>query len=242
MSPLIYHLPAANPRPRTPRPQNTRVNERNIRRAAERKQRTLSNKISPSQQVANQANAQHSTGPRTPEGQVISSQNNLRQGLAGIFRVLPTEDALVFEQLLTGLRDEHHPQSATEDILVDGLAQHHWLAQRALRLQDELFASQDLSSPAIQKQLALYIRYQTTNERAFHKCLTELIKLRKATGCTQNGFVSQNRRQPDFIDEVEPFFGPGHPEFDAVTERVLAEYDANLQQEAHPEAKSEPKN
>jgi hypothetical protein len=29
-----------------------------------------------------------------------------------------------------------------------------------------------------QKQLALYLRYQTTNERAFHKCLNDLLKLR----------------------------------------------------------------
>jgi len=38
---------------------------------------------------ANQANAQHSTGPKTEEGKTISARNNLRVGLTGgYFRVL----------------------------------------------------------------------------------------------------------------------------------------------------------
>ena len=206
------------------------MNKRQIRRAAERKNRQQSNKVSVIQQTANEANAQYSTGPRTPEGQAISSRNNLRHGLAaGTFHVLPSEDAAAFELLLNGLRDEHNPQSTTEDILVEGLAQHHWLAQRALRLQNELFATRDLSDPVIQKQLALYIRYQITNERAFHRSLADLLKLRKATGCTQNGFVPQNRRPSASSAEPEAWFGPGHSEFDAITERVFAEYDGRFQ-------------
>ena len=169
---------------------------RSIRRATERKAIKVARRVSRAQIAANQANSQLSSGPRSDEGKAIAAQNNVRHGLTGAFAVLPNEDQSAFDRLAKDLRKEYEPRSTSEDILVDGLAQHHWLIQRALRLQNELFATSDPADPGVQKQLALYIRYQTTNERAFHRCLAELIKLRKATGSTENGFVSQNRRPP----------------------------------------------
>jgi hypothetical protein len=46
-----------------------------------------------------------------------------------------------------------------------------------------------------QKQLALYLRYQTTNERAFHKCLNDLLKLRAERHKQEIGFESQERKR-----------------------------------------------
>ncbi|MBV8811310.1 MAG: hypothetical protein JO033_21790, partial [Acidobacteriaceae bacterium] len=42
--------------------------------------------------------------------------------------------------------------------------------------------------------LALYLRYQTTHERAFHKCLKDLLKLRAERRKEQIGFVSQQHK------------------------------------------------
>jgi len=83
--------------------------------------------VSTSAQIAaNQANAQHSTGPRTEEGKAASSHNNFRYGFTGAFLILPWEKQEEFESLLAGLREEHQPSTTTEAALVDKMAQSLW--------------------------------------------------------------------------------------------------------------------
>ena len=203
------------------------MTKRQIRRAEERRARTLSRKAgdatetatslqvpfeAPSEmetetlvsapkplfteakREANRANARLSTGPVTPEGKSASARNNFRHGFTGTFAVLPEEDAEAFNQFQLDLQIEHDPQTPTEDLLVADMARHYWLTQRALRLQDGLLATHDLDEPATQKQLALFMRYQTTNQRAFHRCLNDLLKLRKQRLAEERGFESQNSR------------------------------------------------
>jgi hypothetical protein len=45
------------------------------------------------------------------------------------------------------------------------------------------------------KKLALYMRYQSVNDRAFSKCLTDLLKLRAERRKEQIGFESQNQKR-----------------------------------------------
>ncbi len=151
--------------------------------------------ISPARLEANRANAQLSTGPRTEEGKAISSRNNFRHGFTGVFCILPDEDDAAFRKLLAGLEAEHDPATPTESLLVGDMARHYWLTQRAIRLQEECFAAGSLDDSKIEKKLALYIRYQTTNQRAFHRCLGDLLKLRRARQSEQRGFESQQRRK-----------------------------------------------
>ena len=147
---------------------------------------------------ANQANAQRSTGPRTAAGKAAASQNHFSHGLSGaLFTVLPWEDQNAFNELHAHLEIEHNPATPTEELLVRKLAEHHWLAQRALKLQDSCF-DLELTPEAHEKQLALYIRYQTTHDRAFHKSLDQLLKLRAEKRKAQIGFESQKRREADY--------------------------------------------
>jgi hypothetical protein len=146
------------------------------------------------QLAANQANARRSTGPRTPEGKAICAQNNFRHGLSGAFTVLPWESQQEFDMLLGSLRDEHKPSGLTEMILVDKMAQAIWLSKRALMLQHVTF-NHELPTCDDPKQLALYLRYQATNERAFHKCLDALLKLRAEKRKQEIGFESQQRKR-----------------------------------------------
>jgi len=141
----------------------------------------------PAQVAANQSNAQHSTGPTTGQGKASSCLNNFRHGFCGAFVVLDCEDQEAYDGLLLGLRADHQPASVTESILVEKMAQHHWLSQRAISLQNEA-----LSDP---QQLTLYLRYQTTHSRAFHKCLNDLLKLRAEKRRVQIGFESQERKR-----------------------------------------------
>jgi hypothetical protein len=75
------------------------------------------------------------------------------------------------------------------------MAQAIWLSKRALMLQHVTF-NHELPVCDDQKQLALYLRYQTTNERAFHKkCLSALLKLRAEKRKQEIGFESQERKR-----------------------------------------------
>ena len=127
--------------------------------------------ISDAQLTANRANALHSTGPKTDAGRAISSQNRTTHGLArhnGTFILLPSEDPNGFEALKASLAAEHQPTTETESILINNMAESHWLANRAQTLQNTCLTNFPLFS--------LYLRYQTTHTRAFHKCLNGLVK------------------------------------------------------------------
>jgi hypothetical protein len=138
-----------------------------------------------------------STGPRTPEGKVASSRNSLKHGLSTGTLLIHGEDPAAFEAFRESLRCEHQPADATEQLLVDDLAQSHWLRQRALRLQNDCFTA---DGGVNEKRLALFLRYGTAHERAFHKALSALLRLQKerrktaraATSPRPRGFVSQN--------------------------------------------------
>ena len=136
----------------------------------------------------NRANAQHSTGPRTIPGKLASSRNSFKHGLASAQLIIPGEDPASFDRLLAALLDEHQPANVTEEILVQEIAQSYWLSQRAIRFQNQCFAPEGVD----QKQLALFMRYQTTHERAFHKSLSALMRLKKDRA---RGFVSQSGQE-----------------------------------------------
>ncbi|MGA8029599.1 MAG: hypothetical protein WB992_20850 [Bryobacteraceae bacterium] len=146
--------------------------------------------------AANQANAQQSTGPKTEQGKAASSKNRFSYGFNSNFTVLAWEDQADFDALHYNLRSEHKPVGATEIILVEKMAQHHWLGRRALVMQNRCFSSQTHLC-GDHKQLALYLRYQTTHDRAFHRCLNQLLKLRAETRRIEIGFESQKRKQTD---------------------------------------------
>ena len=68
----------------------------------------------PAQVLANQANAQHSTGPNTEAGKARSSRNNLQHGLTlGVLILLPEEQAR-FCEFEAKLRAECKPEGVLE--------------------------------------------------------------------------------------------------------------------------------
>ncbi len=144
------------------------------------------------QVLANQANSQLSTGPKSDAGKANSSKNNFRHGLTGPFVVLPSESQEKFRELRSELLAEHQPTSATEQMLVEDMAEAYWLRKRAIKLQEFCFRS-DIPVVDQPKELALYLRYQTTHDRAF-KALNQLQKLRAEKRKQEIGFVSQKRK------------------------------------------------
>lgn len=129
--------------------------------------------------TANQANGKLSTGPQTEAGKSASSKNNFRHGLSGAFVIHSSENLDHYDQLLDGLRAQHNPADPTEALLVERMAQHWWLGQRALQMQELCFHEKALMvRGGCEQEFALYLRYQATHERAFSKCLNELAQLR----------------------------------------------------------------
>jgi hypothetical protein len=142
--------------------------------------------------TANRVNAQLSTGPKTEAGKAASSQNGWKHGLFGVFRVLATEDQLQYDILLQQLLDEYNPATPTEGILVERMAQHHWLRHRALYFQSYCIESGDDIDTA---KLNLFMRYETMHERAYHKCLADILKLRAERQKQEIGFASQSHKE-----------------------------------------------
>ena len=138
--------------------------------------------------AANRANARLSTGPRTANGKARSASNNLRHGLASGRLILPGEDPADFDELVEGLRAEYDPATPTEGQLILRMAQHFWLSQRAIRLQNDAFLAGYTPD-----KLALLLRYQTSNDRGYHQCLATLLKLKGVGQNRKIGFESQNR-------------------------------------------------
>jgi hypothetical protein len=143
----------------------------------------------PLQTAANQANAQHSTGPKTQEGKSRSAANNFRHGLASGQIIIPGECKAEYEAVEADLLKKHQPVDVTETLLVQEMAQSYWLKERALRLQSKAFHGSD----GVPKDLAVLMRYQTTNQRAFYNALNTLTKLQNQRKKDETGFESQKQ-------------------------------------------------
>ncbi len=157
----------------------------------------------PAQIAANQKNSQLSTGPNTEEGKAASSKDDLRHGFTGAFAILPWEKQEEFNTLLDELRAEHQPATITETLLIEKMAQSYWLSQRAIKLQQISCFHDETDSPEREKKLALYLRYQTTHDRNFHKCLNDLLKLRAEKRKIEIGFESQEMKQSRARQQAE---------------------------------------
>jgi len=146
--------------------------------------------------LANQENSKLSTGPTSEAGVQASSQNNFRHGLAPrhheVFTFMKDEEPAKFGELVRNLIKEHSPQGETQKILVRRMAESEWLRARAVRLQTDCFTDYDTLN---EKRLSLFIRYETTHERAFYRALKELQTLRKEKRNTEIGFESQKLKQ-----------------------------------------------
>jgi hypothetical protein len=117
---------------------------------------------------------------------------------------MPWEDAQEYDDLYNGFEAEFPPANSVEEELLESMVQARWLVRRAMLLQQICFHT-DLPS-CRDPQLALYLRYQSTHERAFHKAYAALLKIKadrqknqiaaaRQETDQQLGFVLQKRRE-----------------------------------------------
>jgi hypothetical protein len=95
---------------------------------------------SPAQIAANQANAQLSTGPKSPEGKAKSSLNAVSTGLTGRTVLLPGDDAKAFSDHMANYFVRFDPQTPEEEEIVQDLAQTKWRLLRVPQLEEDIYA------------------------------------------------------------------------------------------------------
>jgi len=95
---------------------------------------------SPERLEANRANAQHSTGPTTPEGKAKSSVNAVKTGLTGQTVLLSTDDAVAYRQHLDRHFKHYAPANEEEHTLVQTIADTEWRLLRIAPLEAGLYA------------------------------------------------------------------------------------------------------
>ena len=98
---------------------------------------------------ANRKNAQRSTGPQTPQGKAIVSQNAAKHGLLATQAVIRDEDQSDFDLHLAQWLDELNPEGPMEELLAQRIVILSWRLNRAARTQVETIDafSADLTPP-----------------------------------------------------------------------------------------------
>ena len=88
---------------------------------------------------ANQRNALVSTGPITPEGKALVSQNAVKHGIFARDLIITSgdgkEDEQEYNELLDGLIVSLAPSGQMECLLVEKIAADYWRLRRVLRFE-----------------------------------------------------------------------------------------------------------
>jgi hypothetical protein len=88
---------------------------------------------------ANRLNAQNSTGPRTPEGKAVSSQNALKSGLDAESQFVWGESREDFAALQHDYTARFQPRTPEERFQVDTLIRNEWTLRRLFRAESHLW-------------------------------------------------------------------------------------------------------
>jgi len=155
--------------------------------------------------AANRRNAQKSTGPKSPEGKAIVSQNRMTHGLCARFSVLPEiEKQENYDTLLERFMEAEQPVDQVEVELVVKMAQSTWLSSRAVRSQNDCFVPMPKTPEQIKAgetpmgitdSLELAMRYHAAHDRAYQRASAELQKRKKERRLAEIGFESQERKR-----------------------------------------------
>jgi hypothetical protein len=147
------------------------------------------------QVAANRQNAQSSSGPRTEDGKAASRLNALKHGLTAETPVLPTEDEATHGRFRAALLDDLAPVGATEELLVDEIAELSWRLRRATTVELGVFAR----GVAIADE-----RFYLAQRQQFEVCEEDVIVMmqRDALGMPEGLIQITNQRLHDHLSEL----------------------------------------
>jgi hypothetical protein len=126
--------------------------------------------------VANAANAQLSTGPRTEEGKARSSRNAVKHGLTAKQLVIAPGEEDEFAELHDSLLEQLAPEGALEMNLFNMIAHGAWNLNRFRTLEAQLMANgiDSLLDERTAKALDRLQRYAAANQRSYFVAMKQL--------------------------------------------------------------------
>ena len=161
---------------------------------------------SAAQILANKANAQHSTGPKTESGKATASQNATKHGFTSkTLVILPGQEA-AFETLESTLRQQFAPEPGYQEFVFNRILHAAWTQHRCECAEVELHAESTTPTrdPFITESLERKVRtlatYATRAERSFHKYVKELRDLKNEARYSQE---TKAIAEPSVLTEVQ---------------------------------------
>ena len=134
--------------------------------------------ISHKQREANRRNAQHSTGPTTPEGKKAASMNAVTYGLRTRRLIIQGENIADYWRLWDDLENEWRPATKTERLYLEQMSVSQWLLAR-MAASERKVCNAGLSITAEFDLLDRIARHTARLERSFTAALHELQQLQK---------------------------------------------------------------
>ncbi|MBL0162035.1 MAG: hypothetical protein IPP47_34000 [Bryobacterales bacterium] len=152
--------------------------------------------------TANQANARHSTGPRTAEGKAASARNNTSHGLCSKDFVILAGEEQEFSDFMTSLEASIQPVGALELDLFTQLAHASWGLRRCRRAEvaSQFHPKCEGGDPLLTFDMADRLKridlYARRTERTYQRTLKELQALQV------------NRLSSEIVDPIEAAIQP----------------------------------
>jgi len=134
--------------------------------------------ISDKQQAANRRNAQHSTGPKTPEGKEAIRFNALTYGLRTRATILESENAADYSRLWDELEAEWQPQTCTERCYLETMVTSQWLLRRVAGSEAKVYTELDFGEKQF-AMLAQVAKLRAQLERSFRTAIADMQQSQK---------------------------------------------------------------
>jgi len=129
-------------------------------------------------QESNRRNAQHSTGPKTPEGKAAIRFNALTYGLRTRATVLPDENAADYSRLWDELEAQWQPQNRTERCYLETMVTSQWLLARVAESEKKVYMFIAFGEKQF-KMLAQVAKQRAQLERSFRTAVEDMKQSQK---------------------------------------------------------------
>ena len=151
---------------------------------------------------ANRRNSLKSTGPKTPEGKAIASQNAVTHGLFARMPVIPGENEAEFQAYTERWLGDLKPVGPMEEFLAERIIGIAWRLRRAGQIEANLFKpTEGLDS----HQLSRLNRYENALERSYYRNVKELKELQKERNWPKpRPYDWERETSPTRHDDPEP--------------------------------------
>ena len=173
---------------------------------------------SPARMEANRANAQHSTGPSSPEGKAKSSMNAVKTGLTGRTVLLTSEDAVAYQAHLDRTYRDLTPATDREHSLVQMIADNEWrllsiypleagirsLGRRALAEQVADEADPDQRKVLLEGKVLMTYRKELDNLRLQERRLRNYLKDDRAE--LERLQKARREKEAEDLKKAEPLY------------------------------------